>query len=90
MHSLICSAKREIRSKNDQEKARALESVGFVVFRTKNWDFQTTISALRAYKSLFGNLKISQKFIVPCEAPWPVPVRGMLLGSKIKKIRQGT
>ena len=80
---LITQMKRKVRVQKDHEKAKALFIFGIVVFRSKVCDFPSTLEALNIFKSLYGNLKVPQKFIIPEDKIWPKKLWGTSLGIKV-------
>jgi hypothetical protein len=80
---LITQMKRKVRVQKDHEKAKALFIFGIVVFRSKVCDFPSTLEALNIFKSLYGNLKVPQKFIIPEDKIWPKKLWGISLGIKV-------
>lgn len=73
----------------NEHKHRLVElGVNFEVKRLNQVGFETIFSALVAYKNLYGNLTVPQKFVVPCDdSRFQVEAWGLSLGQRLQSIR---
>ena len=70
------------------EKVREFYKLGIEPNISSLVDEWTVIyEAIKIYKELNGNLRISAKFVVPDEDPWPRLTRNMKLGVRVAAIR---
>ena len=70
------------------EKVNALRNIGFepsLDYLIDDWDI--LVMALKTYSQIYGDLRISVKFVVPDEEPWPRICRNLKLGLRIASIR---
>ena len=77
---------KESHVKHHPERRAELDALGFV------WDdlerrWEELRAALQTYQQVYGDVVVSQAFVVPSEAPWPEEAWGMKLGSRVDGIR---
>eukprot|EP00937_MAST-01D_sp_MAST-1D-sp2_P002301 g2301.t1 len=65
---------------------RELERLGFV-WSVNDWKFERTLTALRTYAELHGDLCVNKRFDVPPEAPWDRGLWGFPLGRAVGTLR---
>jgi len=70
------------------EKVEAIQNLGFdpsEKMLADDWDI--IIVALRHYKALYNDVRVTSKFVVPETEDWPVVTRGLKLGTRVAAIR---
>ena len=68
------------------ERMRQLKAMGFV-FDDYARRWEETKSALRCFHEMHGHLDVPQRFVVPCEDPWPEDLWKKKLGKTVSHIR---
>lgn len=70
------------------EKVAEIESIGLVPSVDSLVDDWFMIyKALQTYKDLYGDTRVSAKFVVPAEDPWPKVCHNLKLGTRIAAVR---
>ena len=72
----------------NQDKVRLLENIGFtpeISSLKDDWDI--IYDALKKYHDIYGDLRVSVKFVVPNEELWPRLSRDLKLGLRVASIR---
>lgn len=66
-----------------------LESIGFSFKKLRKgmWGIDNYLDAIKIYKSIYGNVRVMHKFIVPKDEKYPEEIRGMKLGYLMNVIR---
>ena len=81
-------ASDEFNHPRNAEKVDAIKNLGFdpsVSMLADDWD--AIIVALRHYKVVYDNVRVTSKFVVPNTEDWPVGTRGLKLGTRVAAIR---
>lgn len=70
------------------DKVEELEKLGFKAnLRSLVDDWDLIYEAMKVYKSLYGDLRIQSKYVVPDEEPWPRLTRKVKLGVRVAAMR---
>lgn len=70
------------------DKVQALAQAGWDPRTSKLSDeFTAMLDALKIYKSMYKNLRVPSKFVVPDADPWPRQSRGCKLGVRVAAVR---
>lgn len=70
------------------DKVEALAQVGWDPrSSTLRDEFTVLMDSLVIYKSIYGDLRIPSKFVVPNQPPWPRLTRGQKLGVRVAAVR---
>lgn len=73
---------------NHPSKVKDITNLGLVADVSSLIDDWTmTLKAVKAYREIYGDLRVPSKFVVPFEDPWPRVCRGHKLGARLSSIR---
>mmetsp|Transcript_5555 Transcript_5555/g.7870 ORF Transcript_5555/g.7870 Transcript_5555/m.7870 type:complete len:254 (-) Transcript_5555:2232-2993(-) len=76
----------------EPKRRAALDRIGFdwgdreIYIRGLQWHH--FLACLFSYSKIKGSLSIAWDFVIPDEDPWPLPLRGEHLGTKVNLIRE--
>ncbi|OQR98442.1 hypothetical protein ACHHYP_08629 [Achlya hypogyna] len=63
-------------------------SFGSTEARDDASDWSTRLDALRTYQRLHGSVLVPMRYVVPHQAPWTPPLRGLHLGRIVRNLRR--